>query len=160
MELMFSLDTPLLKDIGLSLAAILFFALLILVIALILRINKKKKNPNYSRMEDKSIQLFVLFSIFLIMFFAATVNDILYYIDYTNNDTVVVYAMVGKVDRGGRGVSYVPTDIDSYKIYGLDYRSDNYEELCNTIDYNYSREYCEIEYYRTSKYLIRIKIID
>jgi len=160
MELQFPLDVPLFKDILFSIIGITFFISLIILLLIILRINKKKKNSNYSRMENKSIQLFVLLSFLIIILTASTFKQIQYYRDYTSDDRVIVNETVGGINQINRSSLFVRTYNGEYKLYGLSYLSKNYSEVCDTVEKEFTGNYCEIEYYRRSKYLIRITRLD
>ena len=85
-------------------------------------------------------------------------NEVKYIRDYKNDDIIIVYETIEALESEDRSTRIMHTDYGEYRIVANNYSLKEFGELYDNIKNNFNGKYCEIEYYRSSKYVKRIKI--
>jgi len=136
--------------------------MILLMGILIFYINQKKKKgePVTQNQIYMTFALIFAFSVFLIIYASTLFKDILYAIDISNGNynEDIIYVMDADYTRAWCELE--DQNEKKYIFQNYDLTTSQYREIYIELENNYIGKKCEIEYFKLSKYIIRVTILD
>jgi|GEM_PF-2740584 len=120
-------------------------------------IYKRIWEGNSDKIKYAKFVLIYIMCFFTILSIGAGLKGMLFYIDRNSNDVIEKAIYVDAMLSNNSGRYIVDSDGTKYKV---DIHKLNSKQLRELLEENFVGRTCEIEYYRRSKYLIRIKVIE
>lgn len=121
---------------------------------------KKKGNPVNKNQVRLAVLSIIVFNIILGIYVSEYARDILYIFDVNNEDYIKASVFIMDTDYTRDSCTIFDQNDGKYIFNNESYSTKKYSEINKNMEENFVGHVCEIEYFRLSRYLIRITVID